>query len=183
MIKVRRTSLSSDRHLVNIHGRLSSGWAGRFTGGLAECGLNIERGEASRDARGFWTAGFEVRTSASSLDPAGIDFTGLVNAPEPPTALKAIQLHRYSLTRPPGETRLILEVEAPDQIGFLAQLLSRLAFFSLFPVEMRIETSSAVVRDTVHLSSVAGSAPSEDAVAALRRDLDRLLIVSAVGSS
>jgi len=181
MVKVRRTSLSSDRHLVNVYGRLTSGWAGRFSGGLAECGLNIETAFASRNARGFWTAGFEVRGTPSGRDPAQVDFVDLLTAREQPSALKPIRLHRYSINRLVGDTRIILEVEAPDQIGFLAQLLSRLTFFSLFPVEMRIETTRGLVRDVLHLSSVAGSAPPDLSIDALRGELDTFLIgVSAV---
>src|SRR5262249_6456467 len=149
---------------VNLSGRFAPGWAGGFTRGLAEAGVNIESGFASRNARGFWTAEFELRRTRSSLDPARIDYAGLLEAPQVRGVLTPIRLHRYSATRGNGETRVRLSVEAPDQIGFLAQLLSRFAFFSLFPVEMRIETQQGHVRDTVHLASVAGGTPSDYAL-------------------
>lgn len=184
MIKVRPSALSPDRHLVSLAGRFPSGWAGGFTRGLAEAGINIESGFGSRNARGFWTAEFELRRTRSSLDPARIDYGGLLRAPQIRSLLMPIRLYRYSAVRRNGEQRVYLDVEAPDQVGFLAQLLSQLAFFSLFPVEMRIETKQGHVHDTVHLASVAGGAPSEPAILALRRDLDGLLLdKTTVGST
>jgi hypothetical protein len=176
MIKVRPAALSKDRHFVNLSGRLPSGWVGGFTRGLAEAGISIESGFGSRNARGFWTAEFELRRTRSSLDPARIDYAGLLKAPPARGVLTPIRLYRYSAVRGNGEKRVCLDVEAPDQVGFLAQLLSQLSFFSLFPVELRVETRQGHVHDTVHLASVAGGAPSDHALVALRRDLNGLLL-------
>jgi hypothetical protein len=176
MLKVRRVALSSDRYLLNVAGRLASGWAGRFAGRLAERGINIEKATASRDARGFWTAGFEVTRTADGMDPEEVDFSDLLTAEPLAADVEPPRVYGYSLRRLLGEARLVLELEAPDQIGFLSRLLRRLSFFPLFPVEMKIETAGGIVRDTVHLTSVGGSAPSANAVAALCRDLDALLV-------
>jgi hypothetical protein len=159
-----------------VSGRLSAGWAGRFAGRLAEYGFNIEKALASRNTRGFWTAGFEVTRIIGAPDGDDVDFTELLAAPGPPRHPIPIRLYGYTLSPPADARRLVLEVEAPDQIGFLSQLLNRLAFFSLFPVEMRIETTGGIVRDTVYVSSVGGGLPSADVVEALRRELDGLRV-------
>jgi hypothetical protein len=113
--------------------------------------------------------------SPSDPELVSVDLDLLVTKEIGEGTLPPIRISRYLLTRPMGDAPLVLTVEAPDQIGFLAQLLGELSFFSLFPVEMRIETVHGVVRDRVHLRSVAGTAPSEEALDAVKRGLDRLV--------
>jgi hypothetical protein len=175
MITARHTALASDRHRVQLSGRFSPGWAGGFARGLAESGLNIESGSASRDERGFWTAEVEITRTEASLDPEHVDFAALVVAPPLPGILSPIRLRRYTLVRPKGELRLKLELEAVDQIGFLAQMLSQLAFVSMFPVEMKIRTERGFVYDVFYLTGVGGILPPDPAVVGLRRELDALL--------
>jgi hypothetical protein len=175
MIQARHTALSSDRHLVHLSGRFTPGWAGGFARGLTESGLNIESAFAVRDERGLWNAEFELRRTATSLDPAHVDFASLVSAPAMQGILEPIRLLRYTVVRPKGELRLRLELEASDQIGFLAQMLSQLVFLSLFPVEMTIRTEHGVVHDVFYLTGVGGILPPDHAVAGLRRELDVLL--------
>jgi len=175
MITARHSALGSDRHRVQLTGRLSPGWAGGFARGLTESGFNVESGFASRDERGLWTADFEISRTETSLDPEHVDFAGLVMAPALQGVLAPIRLSRYTVDRPKGELRLRLDLEAADQIGFLAQMMSQLAFLSLFPVEMKIRTERGVVHDVFYLTGVGGILPPEPAVAGLRRELDLLL--------
>jgi hypothetical protein len=175
MTKVRRTFIGSARHLVSLSGRFSPGWAGDFAYGLAGRGFNIESAFASRNPRGFWAAEFEMTERRPGMDAASVDFYRLATDPpraQAAEALPALRLHCYTLLRPTGDNRLHLEIEAPDQMGFLAQLLFELAASALFPVEMRMETSRRLVRGALHLRSLAGPAPSDEEIAAVRQSLD-----------
>jgi hypothetical protein len=132
-------------------------------------------GFACRNPRGFWAAEFDLVGTPQSLPLSPMDVERLATTTATRSALPPLRLHRYGLTRPPGSALLLLDVEAPDQIGFLAQLLSHLAFLSLFPVEMRVETARGVARDRLHLRSIAGNEPADQALAAVRVELDRLV--------
>jgi hypothetical protein len=141
---------------------------------MAHHGFNIESAFASRNARGFWAAEFELTERRPGLDAEAVDFYRLATEPPPAPgaeALPGIRLHRFTLQRPNGDNRLHLEIEAPDQMGFLARLLSRLAQGALFPVEMRMETARSLVRGALHLRSLAGPAPAEEEIEAVRRQL------------
>lgn len=161
------------RYVVSLSGRFSSGWTGGFTQAVSRLGFNIESGFAARNQRGHWTAEFDLSATPIAADPFTVDFQALVEAPPAAGPLPPLRLHRYSLLRAAGESRVVLTVDAPDQIGFLAALLTPLSMFSLFPVEMTIDTVRAVVHDRFHLRSTAGRAPSDEALLSVRQWLDR----------
>jgi hypothetical protein len=170
------TNLKPTAHHISVSGRFPPGWAGDFAQSLAAHGFSIVSGLACRNLRGFWAAEFDVlaSTGCPALSPPEIE--RLATTPVTRPALPPIHLHRYSLVRPIGSPMLTLDVEAPDQRAFLAQLLSRLAFLSLFPVEMRIETTRGFAHDRLHLRGIAGHEPLDQTLAAVRTELDRLLI-------
>jgi len=70
---------------------------------------------------------------------------------------------------------LRLSVEARDRIGFLAALLRRLAYFSLFPVEMRLDTESDRIADELWLRAGGDRTPSTTTREALARALGALV--------
>lgn len=165
----------ANRRIISLSGRLASGWSGHFAHALAARAINIESGFASRNARGHWTAEFDVSLGHGAAEPARLDVRSLIAAPAMRSNWPDLRLTACSLTRPVGEPQVIAVVEGRDQPGFLAQLLSQFACFSLFPVEMRIDTMRGHVRDRFHLRSVAGSAPPEETLAIIRRSMDGFL--------
>jgi hypothetical protein len=136
-------------------------------------------GFACRNPRGFWAAEFDLLASPQSpvLAPEEIERLASTTAARP--ALAPIGLHRYALVRPTGSALLLLDVEAPDQVGFLAQLLAHLAFLSLFPGEVWIATSGGAARVRLHLRAVAGTEAVEQARVAVRRERERLVTMHA----
>jgi hypothetical protein len=166
--------VSPGKYQLALSGRFPSGWAGTFTQALSHSGFNIESGFAARNQRGHWAAEFEL-SAGPDIDPFRVDFDALVVAPSILATPAALRLHRYSLARPAGDSRVGLSVQAPDHIGFLAALLTPLAMFSLFPVEMKIDTVRGMAHDRFHLRSTAGGAPSDAGLQNVRDWLDSCL--------
>ena len=69
----------------------------------------------------------------------------------------------------------LLEIEGEDRVGFLAALLRRMAYLSLFPVELELETSGGRALDRFWLRSAGDRAPSERARVALAASLEALV--------
>ncbi|MBI2354034.1 MAG: hypothetical protein HYV06_03215 [Deltaproteobacteria bacterium] len=66
------------------------------------------------------------------------------------------------------EGSLYIEVTGEDRLGFLSALLNAFSLFSLFPVEMVVETKQKKVMDRFWLKGLGGASPSESAASALR---------------
>jgi len=169
-------------HSLRLWGSLPAGWSGHLTLGLARASIGIERGHARRQ-QGSWEAEFHIRPARPNRDdapdPAAIDYARLLARRAPVTPV-AIELTDYRVH--PLLDTIALEVEGIDSMGFLGSLLGRLAFLSLFPEEMKIETRGIHVADSFRLRSLAGRAPSSEAPRALDRMLDDLIRRSRVGS-
>jgi hypothetical protein len=67
---------------------------------------------------------------------------------------------------------LYLQVSADDQLGFLGALLSRLAFYTLFPEALIIETIDGKISDRFWIKGMGGRAPSAAAINILKRKLE-----------
>jgi hypothetical protein len=72
---------------------------------------------------------------------------------------------------------LRLDVAGEDGVGFLAALLRRLAFHSLFPVELGLDTVGGQARDRLWLRGAGGTRPLPRAQLALRASLEALVRV------
>jgi len=59
-----------------------------------------------------------------------------------------------------------------DHIAFLAALLSRVSFYTLFPETMLIETVNSKIFDRFWIKGLGGQAPSDTAINLLRRKLE-----------
>ena len=85
------------------------------------------------------------------------------------------RLARFELKRRTDQL-LELKVEGPDQIGFLAAILSRVSILSLFPSCLEIDTQNSQFRDVIVLRGISGRGPSEAAYQALERMLRTFLV-------
>jgi len=168
-------------HSLRLWGSLPAGWSGHLTLGLARAAIGIERGHARR-TQGTWEAEFHIRPAhphrEDAPDPAAIDYARLLARRAPVTPV-AIELTDYRIH--PLLGTIALEVEGVDSMGFLGSLLGRLAFLSLFPEEMNIETRGMLVTDSFRLRSLAGRSPSPEAPRALDRMLHDLVRRSQIG--
>jgi hypothetical protein len=159
------------RYEVSLQGRFLPGWLGEFSAALADHQLSILAGNARRVSPSVWQACFELDASAAGIKPDHIDFLALASSrsavPGATPALEAVRVIEE------GDA-LLVEVNGADQIGFLAGLLKRFAFYSLFPVELEVETAGGQISDRIRLKGVGGTAPSAEAVEALRNGLQEL---------
>jgi hypothetical protein len=166
---VRKTG---GRYDVSLQGRFLPGWLGNFSSALAGYHLSILAGSARRVSAFFWNARFEIDAGVAATAPEEIDFLALAAARfDSPVTSPALQAARVTEE---GEA-LLVEVEGGDQIGFLAGLLKRFAFYSLFPVELDVATHDGVIADRIRLKGMGGLRPSAQAAAALRRGLQELV--------
>lgn len=167
--------LGGGLHSLRLRGLLPAGWSGHLTLGLSRAAIAIERGHARR-IQGIWDAELHLRPAADAVDPSTIDYTKLLGRRSTLAVSVPIELTDYRVQ--PLLGTIALEIEGVDCVGFLASLLGRLAFLSLFPEEMKIETRGTHVHDSFRLRSLAGRAPSSEAP----RALDRMLWELARGS-
>ena len=176
--EVRR--LGDDRHLLALWGDLGARWADPLCRGLSRAGLAIRRGFAVRredsDPASGWRARFEIAREEASTDPVLLDYLELL-ARGRTLSRAPIHLSEYALSESNAHGgSLFLEVRGPDHTGFLGAILERLAFLSLSPVEMRIETLDSGVHDQFWLRTRDGAVPNPRARKLLGEVLDGRLL-------
>ena len=159
------------RYEVSLQGRFLPGWLGEFSAGLADHRLSILTGSARRISPSVWQACFELDASAAGMKLDHIDFLALASSR---SAAKGVAPALEAVRVVEEEDALLVEVNGADQIGFLAGLLKRFAFYSLFPVELEVATAGGQISDRIRLKGVGGTSPSAEAVDALRKGLQEL---------
>jgi len=135
-------------------------WLAFLCAGLARQRFSVVSGTARREGR-TWTARLDVAGTGPLLaDPVALAST----RPERDAAVP--RLGAYALVRRP-DGLLALSVEAPDELGFLGRLLSRVSVLTLLPVEVDIATDAGTVRDRLVLGGIGSGALGEDVHGAL----------------
>jgi hypothetical protein len=166
-------SIAPGMHEIEIAGPLAPGWAGRLAAGLAQRAVSIERGHALADGCGGWAARFEVKTPFA-LDAALVE--RILDEPEEDAARYAITLAACDVRAVPEHGgALLVAVRARDCTGFLATLLRRFAFFSLFAVEVQLETRDGIADDRFWLRAGGHRQPAPATGPALRASLRSLV--------
>jgi len=161
--------------LLHVSGHLRPGWCGNLATGLAGRGVDIVRGRATTLGDGVWNAEFELRCPRGGELPQ--EAVGRLLESESSRGIATpVELDRYRLERSGSRGGcLLLEVDAEDRCGFLAALLRRLAYFSLFPVELRLDTVDGAVRDRLWLRGGGDTVPKARTHTALTASLDALV--------
>lgn len=160
---------------LRISGALRPGWCGGLASGLADRGIDIVRGGATNGGAGVWEAEFELRCPVGDR-PTRTEVRHLVEG-EASVAFNApLALQRYQLAASPSHGgSLLLQVEGRDRVGFLAALLRRLAYYALFPIELRLDTVGKAVRDCLWLRGGGGEVPRPGTQTTLAAALEALL--------
>jgi len=165
-------ALGRERYELALEGRLAPGWAGNLAAGLAERCVSIDRGDARVSRAGLWNARFDVRRLPGAPALETLDLAALARADAGRGFANPLRLDAYELSQVEAhDGSLLLTLSAPDGVGFLAGLLRRLAYFALFPVELRLETRDERVADDLWLRGAGGRVPSARARSALERAL------------
>jgi len=160
---------------LKIWGRFPPEWIGCLSSGLSRHKISIIKGKAKKSLA-YWETEFEIENTRLSTDPRKLDFLAL--AKEESTTTQEISLSITCYTLEPPEKHhgaLYLEVKAADQLGFLGQILNSLAFLTLFPEEISIDTVQENIFDKFWIRGLGGSPPSAAAQTALKRKLDEWL--------
>jgi hypothetical protein len=158
-------------HTLNIWGRLPPDWMGNLSSGLSKNRINIISATAKK-TKVSWSAEFEIMPDRFAEDPDKLDFLALAKSAAHSDAAASLSLEKLVVGEPDtNDGALYLEITARDQLGFLGALLGRLAFFSLFPETMIIETTNGRIFDRFWIKGVGGSIPSGSAIKSVRQKL------------
>ncbi|GFO63349.1 hypothetical protein M1B72_10545 [Geomonas paludis] len=161
---------------LEMSGFLAPGWSGRLAAGLAEHRVGIVRGSAEKINASSWRSSFELKSASFAGSPQGIDFLRLAGT-EPNHKAAGIELLSFTMeptTRHDGS--LFVELKGVDRLGFLGDLLDYFSMRCLFPVKMTIDTRGDTAVDRFWLRGVGGSVPSEAITAAMKNNLEQLLV-------
>jgi UTP:GlnB (protein PII) uridylyltransferase len=157
---------------LKIWGKLNPGWIGSLSSGLSRNRISIIKGKAQKSSN-IWDTVFEIEKTRFATDPLKLDILALALEENETTPDTRFSISQFSLEPPEKHNgALFLEVQAEDQLGFLGQLLNRLAFLLLFPEEISIDTVQGRIFDKFWIKGLGGTPPSATAQAALRRKLE-----------
>jgi hypothetical protein len=102
-----------------------------------------------------------------------VDYVGLAGKTLP-ADLARVNLTGFRVSRREDQ-QLELELEGPDQIGFLGRILMRLSLLALFPSSMVINTVGGQIKDRIILHGIGGKGPAEAAKVSLEGTLKQMV--------
>lgn len=169
--------MPSGHFVLKVWGRLPPTWIGNLSSGLSRNHISVISGSAKK-IRTTWHAEFEIMATRPVVDPDKIDYLELARSDPDKNLPVTLSLDEFVLDDDSlkNDGALRLEVKAGDQLGFLGALLNRLAFLSLFPESMSIETVNDRIFDRFLIKGVGGQFPSSASVKALRQRLESFLV-------
>jgi hypothetical protein len=166
------TELAPSSFRVRLGGPFRGAWLANLSCRLAEQRVSIDHVHARLTADYIWIAELHL-LGLGGTDPLGIDYAALAEETDVSTK-PAFSIDSYRLldSRDYGGS-LMLTLEAPDSLGLLGSLLTRLALLGLVPVELHIETKAGRAYDSLWLCATGGGPPPGDARDAVAQVLDR----------
>lgn len=165
------TQLPTGNHELKLWGKFPPRWLANLTGGLAAQGLGIERGHASKLSPTVWQGTIELRAAAAF--PHYLDFTAMAQDSFISGGDARIRLDSFTVT--PQEKGLYVELCGEDTAGFLMTILKLFTFFSLYPVEVSIDTPRGRVHDRFWLKGMGGTEPTAEVRSTLQVQLAKFL--------
>jgi hypothetical protein len=171
------TKTAEGLYELSMSGRLHRPhWVVQLFAALSQLHVSICSGYATQDDAGGWQSKFVLDFSNSSANPQELDYATFTEQTATGDRSGTPKLSRFELKRR-ADQFLVLKVEGPDQIGFLAAILNRVSILSLFPSSLEIDTYKGEIRDAIVLRGISGRGPSDAAYQTLERML-RAFIVS-----
>ncbi|HET7544592.1 MAG TPA: hypothetical protein VFK05_32200 [Polyangiaceae bacterium] len=167
------TELARASFRVRLGGPFRGAWLAHLSSRLAEQQISIDHVHARLSGDQIWIAELHLLGHDARQDPLGIDYAALAEETDIQTKpVFVIDSYRLLESRDYGGT-LMLTLEAPDSLGLLGSLLTRLALLGLVPVELHIETTAGRAFDSLWLRAAGGGAPTSDLRDAVAQVLDR----------
>ena len=157
-------------HRVELEGAFGHPhWLAFLCSGLSAEGVAVVSGEASRPEPMRWRGHFLLDGPVEGLDVVtlAVRRSTLRDSSAPVLSSYAV------VRRTDGD--LELKVEAPDSLGFLGRLLSRVSLLTLLPVALEIATVNGRIVDTFVLSGIGSAAPSAEVAEALEQMLGTMV--------
>lgn len=147
--------------VLRVAGFFRPGWCGNLAVGLSRRGIGIRRGHGVKGEAGDWQAELALDCAPCTDLPDSEVRAWLIGEVRPgfmvPLVLRNYDLHRSTRFR----GCISLYVGADDRVGFLAALLRRLAYFSLFPLALELETRDRRAHDRFFLRGAGGRESSD----------------------
>ncbi|MGA7828292.1 MAG: hypothetical protein WCA04_11560 [Geobacteraceae bacterium] len=157
---------------LKIWGRFPPEWIGQLSSALSRHKISIIKGTAKKSLA-YWETDFELEKTRFASDPRTLDFLALAKEENKTSPENSITISHFTLEPPEKHNgALYLEVNAADQLGFLGQILNNLAFLTLFPEDISIDTVQGKIRDKFWIRGLGGNPASATAQAALKRKLE-----------
>jgi len=172
------TELGPGSYRVRLGGPFRGAWLAQLSCRLAEQHISIDHVHARLSGDQDWIAELyllRLDSSDAAQDPLSIDYPALAEESDIRTKPAfVIDSYRLLQSRAYGGS-LMLTLEAPDSLGLLGSLLTRLALLGLVPVELHIETKDGRAFDSLWLCAAGGDSPTptSDACDAVAQVLDR----------
>jgi hypothetical protein len=172
------TELTEGGYRVRLGGPFRGAWLAHLSCRLAEQHISIDHVHARISGDQAWIAEMHLlslEANGADQDPLAIDYPALAEETDIFTKpVFVIDSYRLLPSRAYGGS-LMLTIEAPDSLGLLGSLLTRLALLGLVPVELHIETKDGRAYDSLWLCDAGGDspAPTDDARDAVAQVLDR----------
>jgi hypothetical protein len=149
-------------------------WLANVCCGLAGLGISVVTGHATHDAGGWWRAHLDVDVTRALVDPESVDVAALEAERQPARSTEPLRLTALDVARR-EDGLLVVQLAAPDELGFLGRLLRELATLKLHPFEVAVSTRTGVAHDRLVLSAAGGQAPSAEVQALLSHVLSGFL--------
>jgi hypothetical protein len=159
--------------LLELNGTLPSGWAGCLASALAQQDIGIIRGSAIKTSVLKWAAEFEIEPRrARPEDLVSLDVPAIFGKPVDYRSAPSISLAEYRLEVSPRHNgSLYAMIVGADKTGFLVGILRQLSYFSLFPVEMKLETQGLTASDHFWLKRIGNLPPGAEDIANIQESL------------
>lgn len=164
-----------DRYILKINGSFKPGWLARLSMGLSELKINIISGRGERGHGLRWDAEFEL-SNPTHANLEGVDFEALIERETPKTNIENLELSCFGF-KPDhaSDNKVWVEVQGPDKLGFLQNILKTFALYSLFPSKLEVSTDRDQAIDRFLLTGIAGASPSKSALDGLEQTFQSLL--------
>lgn len=135
-------------------------WLAYLLRALSESQVSLVSGRAVQGDTLEWDARIVLDFRPSQLQPEKLDYVMLAHQRMDMATLAAPQLGGFRIARR-SDLQLEVHLEAPDQVGFLGRLLTRVSSLGLFPSEMEIATVGGRIKDRIIFRGIMNKAPTD----------------------
>lgn len=135
-------------------------WLAYLLRGLGESQVSLLSGRATQNDAEEWDARVVLDFRTSQAQPERVDYVALAHQRMGMATLAAPQVDSFRILRR-SDLQLEAQVEAPDQVGFLGRLLTRVSSLGLFPSEMEVATVGGRIKDRIVLRGILNKAPTD----------------------